>query len=114
MSQRAKQLNDDAKVNMGIRLYGDAAVDETSNDFAMYSPEGNEAVKNLVLTAEMGMLVGGYAWQVKTIMQSQIAEIRKEHPEVGDTMVRETIFARLEDGWVAAYGSTVALEDALS
>jgi hypothetical protein len=88
----------------GFRATGDAAWDSDSADYAMFSDAGNQAVASMVKTARLKSGTEDEAG-VETWLAAERRRIRPEHPEVADTMVRETIAYALDETWEAAYGS---------
>lgn len=89
----------------GFKVTGDAAWDSDSDDYAMFSPEGNAAVARMVtevryrtrcLVAESDVLA--YLNACKDRID------RAGYGEVWDTMVRETIAYALDEAWTEAYG----------
>jgi hypothetical protein len=108
----------------GFKVTGDAAWDSGSDDFAMFTAEGNAAVAAMVtaarlktrsedeaavlawIAAEKEKLAGDMVRRpVHARISSQTG--RDTHAgmsEVFDTMVRETIAYALDEAWVQAYG----------
>jgi hypothetical protein len=102
----------------GFRVTGDAAWDSDSDDYAMFSAEGNAAVAAMVKTARL-MARGKPEAEVLAWLDAEKARMaadRQERPykrgghdiegmrEVYDTMVRETIAYALDEAWTQAYG----------
>ena len=102
----------------GFKVTGDAAWDSASDDYAMFTAEGNAAVAAMVKTARLktrsedeGAVL---AW-IKAEKERMAADAT-ERPhrrggrvvagmsEVRDTMVRETIAYALDEAWTEAYG----------
>lgn len=109
----------------GFKVTGDAAWDSDSDDYAMFTAEGNAAVAAMVKTARLKTRsedeAAVLAWirAEKERMEADQTErlylphLREVHDpedrctgmsEVFDTMVRETIEYALDEAWVAAYG----------
>ena len=118
-----------AEVNLdgapfGFKVTGDAAWDSGSDDFAMFTAEGNARVAAMVKTARLKTRsedeAAVTAWieaekeklaedQVRRPVHSRISSQTGRDAHVGmsevfDTMVRETIAYALDEAWVAAYG----------
>lgn len=100
----AADVNLDAAPS-GFKVTGDAAWDSDSDDYSMFSAEGNAAVARMVteiryrtrnLVAEPDVL------EYLKACKERIG--RAGHGEIWDTMVRETIAYALDEAWVAAYG----------
>jgi hypothetical protein len=106
----------------GFRATGDAAWDSDSDDFAMFTQDGNEAVAAMVRTArimarckpedeviawiraEKARLcadTGSHPYLARH--QRPGHEVQAGHGEVYDTMVRETIAYALDEVWQEAY-----------
>lgn len=111
MSKEGKRINEEAAV-YGLRIVGDAGADSGSTDYAMYSEEGNLAVAGVVVMVR-AEIAETEAAMLADILHSKLAEVREVHPEVGDTMVRETIYAALMEEWHDAYGEIDTLSGAL-
>lgn len=110
----------------GFRATGDAAWDSGSDDFAMFSAEGNKAVAAMVATARILARckpeAEAIAWldaekaRLAADTGSYLHEPRHQdasgkrsktgHAEVRDTMTRETIAYALDEAWREAYGHT--------
>jgi len=102
----------------GFKVTGDAAWDSDSDDFAMFTAEGNARVAAMVKTARLKVRsepeaeVLAWVQAEKGRMAADAAERphkRAGHPvtgmsEVRDTMVRETVAYALDEAWTAAYG----------
>lgn len=108
----------------GFRVTGDAAWDSGSDDFAMFSAEGNAAVAAMVRTArilarckpeaeveawldgEKARLAGDAGTHLYLPRHQDATGRRTEtgHEEVRDTMTRETIAYALDEAWTQAYG----------
>ena len=107
----------------GFKVTGDAAWDSDSDDYAMFTMEGNAAVALMVRTARLKTRSEGegtvLAWieaekeklsedQVKRPVHARIAaqtgrDVHAGMSEVWDTMVRETIAYALDEAWQDAY-----------
>jgi hypothetical protein len=114
----------------GFRVTGDAAWDPDSDDFAMFSNDGNTAVAAMVKTArlmarsrpeaevtawldaEKERLAADDGEHVSTARQGGPARTHRGFSEVYDTMVRETIAYALDDAWRQAYGHRFGEESA--
>jgi hypothetical protein len=103
-ARTAADVNLDAAPH-GFKVTGDAAWDSDSDDYAMFTAEGNAMVACMVtevryrtrnLVAEADLL----AW----IEAAKGRIERAGHREVWDTMVRETIAYALDEAWTEAYG----------
>jgi len=113
----AADVNLDA-APFGFKVTGDAAWDSESDDFAMFTAEGNAAVSAMVKTARLKTRsedeAAVLAWigAEKERMAADTAERPSERgghaitgmSEVRDTMVRETIGYALDEAWAQAYG----------
>lgn len=108
----------------GFRVTGDAAWDPDSDDFAMFSAEGNAAVATMVktarllarhkpeaeaeawLAAEKARLAGdaGTYLYLPRHQDASGKRVKTGHEEVRDTMTRETIAYALDEVWTDAYG----------
>ena len=113
----AADVNLDAAPS-GFKVTGDAAWDSDSDDFAMFTAEGNARVAAMVTTARLKCRTQSeaemLAWMLaeKEQMAADTAERPYKrgghaitgHVEVRDTMVRETIACALDEVWVQAYG----------
>lgn len=102
----------------GFKVTGDAAWDSDSDDYAMFTAEGNAAVAAMVKTARLKTrsedeaAVAAWIGAEKERMAADTVERphkRDGHvitgmSEVRDTMVRETIAYALDEAWVRAYG----------
>lgn len=100
----------------GLRLYGDAATDPDSRDFAMFTNNGNSAVAFLVRKVRGRLEDPQFSDNdlVDMLRKGRKAIAVEGHTEVGDTMVRETIFVALEEAVLSRFGSTDALERGLT
>lgn len=113
----AADVNLDA-APFGFKVTGDAAWDSDSDDFAMFTAEGNAAVAAMVKSARL-MTASRPETEVVAWMDAEKARMAAdaaERPykrgghditgmsEVYDTMVRETIAYALDEAWVQAYG----------
>jgi hypothetical protein len=113
----AADVNLDAAPH-GFKVTGDAAWDSDSDDFAMFTAEGNARVAAMVKTARLKTRAepeeAVLAWMQaeKEQMAADTAErpykrgghVITGHAEVYDTMVRETIAYALDEAWTQAYG----------
>ena len=107
----AADVNLDA-APFGFKVTGDAAWDPDSDDFSMFSEEGNLRVAAMVKTArlktrseeEAAVLI--WIKGEKARMAGPVGEDGEHavHGEVYDTMVRETIAYALDGAWEQAYG----------
>jgi hypothetical protein len=88
----------------GFKVTGDAARDSESGDWAMFSDEGNQAVAAMVETARLKCRTGPEAAVFSWLRAERQRIVAGGHPEVHDTMVRETIQYALGESWLAAYG----------
>jgi hypothetical protein len=102
----------------GFRATGDAAWDSNSDDFAMFTAEGNAAAAALVKTARLMVMnrpeTEVLAWVKAEKARMAADEGERPHKrgghaitgmsEVRDTMVRETIAYALDEAWAQAYG----------
>lgn len=109
----------------GFKVTGDAAWDSGSDDYAMFSAEGNAAVAAMVKTARLKTRseaeAGVLAWleaEKERLAADEgryqyLPHLREVHDaddrcegmsEIWDTMVRETIAYALDEAWAAAYG----------
>ena len=112
-----------AEVNLdgapyGFKATGDAAWDSDSDDYAMFTDEGNTAVTAMVKTARLKTRSEDEAAVLAWIKaeKERLAADATERPhkrdghvitgmsEVRDTMVRETIAYALDEAWTQAYG----------
>lgn len=117
-----------AEVNLdgaqfGFRVTGDAAWDSDSDDFAMFTAEGNAVVAAMVKTArlmtrsspEAETLAWLDAEKARLLKDETERPWKRDRPgreeashagfdEIRDTMVRETIAYALDEAWVGAYG----------
>jgi hypothetical protein len=87
----------------GFKVTGDAAWDSDSADYAMFGGTGNAAVAAMV----RGALQACVCWregEVLAWVRCQTGRIASQHPEIRDTMVRETVAYALDEAWEAAYG----------
>ncbi len=117
----AADVNLDA-APFGFKVTGDAAWDSDSDDYAMFTAEGNAAVAAMVKTArlmtqdrpeaEVLAWVGAQKEQLAADTGTyryppgrlNAGKAKTGHGEVYDTMVRETIAYALDEAWVQAYG----------
>lgn len=113
----AADVNLDA-APFGFKVTGDAAWDPDSDDFAMFTAEGNGAVAAMVKTvrlktrSEDESAVLAWLEAEKERLAADTAERPNKrgdhmitgHREIFDTMVRETISYALDEAWVQAYG----------
>ena len=113
----AAEVNLDA-APFGFKVTGDAAWDPDSDDYAMFTAEGNAAVAAMVKTARLKTRSEDEA-AVLTWMQAEKGRLAADTTlrlhkrggrviqgmsEVWDTMVRETIAYALDEAWAQAYG----------
>jgi hypothetical protein len=123
-SRTAADVNLDG-APFGFKATGDAAWDTDSEDFAMFTAEGNAAVATMVKTARQ-MARSTPEADVRGWLDAERARLAADtgaypllphlpdsrsgdgaktgHDEVRDTMVRETIAYALDEAWVQAYG----------
>jgi hypothetical protein len=88
----------------GFKVTGDAAWDSDSEDYAMFSPEGNVLVAGLVKEARVRCRLGSET-TVTALLELGKQQIEHAgHGEVRDTMVCETIAYALDAAWQEAYG----------
>lgn len=112
----AADVNLDA-APFGFKVTGDAAWDTDSDDYAMFTAEGNVAVAAIVKTARLKCRSEDEATVLAWIQaeKERIAADTAERPykrggvvtgmsEVRDTMVRETVAYALDEAWLQAYG----------
>jgi hypothetical protein len=114
-----EEVNLDA-VPYNFRVTGDAAWDSDSDDFAMFTDEGNAVVAAMVKKARM-MVRSRPEAEVIAWIEAETERIAADttkrpykrtgthgthtgHGEVYDTMVRETIAYALDEAWLEAYG----------
>lgn len=102
----------------GFKVTGDAAWDSSSDDYAMFTAEGNAAVAAMVKTARLKVRTETEADVIAWLdaEKKRLASDTAERPhkrgghmitgmsEVYDTMVRETIAYALDEAWLTAYG----------
>jgi|SRR5215472_6686859 len=114
-----EEVNLDA-VPHGFRVTGDAAWDPDSNDFGMFTKQGNAVVAAMVEKARMMVrlqpeaeVIAWIAAEIERIAADTTERAHKRndrqgtitgHTEVYDTMVRETIAYALDEAWRDAYG----------
>ncbi len=113
----AADVNLDASP-FGFKVTGDAAWDSSSDDYAMFTAEGNAAVAAMVKTARLKTRSEDEAQVLAWLgaEKERLAADRTGRPykrgghvvtgmsEVFDTMVRETIAYALDEAWQQAYG----------
>lgn len=87
----------------GFKVTGDAAWDSESGDWAMFSDEGNQAVAAMVETARLKCRTDPETAVLAWLKAEHERIVAAGHPEVHDTMVRETITYALSESWLAAY-----------
>ena len=87
----------------GFKVTGDAAWDSESGDWAMFSGEGNRAVAAMVETARLKCRTATEIAVLFWLKAEHERIVAAGHPEVRDTMVRETITYALSESWLAAY-----------
>lgn len=107
-------------IRFNFRVTGDAAWDPDSDDFAMFTEEGNVVVAAMVKKARM-MVKSQPEVEVVAWIEAETERIAGDiterpdkhknirgthtgHREVYDTMVRETIAYALDEAWQEAYG----------
>ena len=109
----------------GLKATGDAAWDGDSDDYAMFTAEGNAAVAVMVRTARLKTIseaegavtawirsekrrlaadAGEYAFLPDHRGPGTSGRTAVGMGEVWDTMVEETIAYALDEPWVQAYG----------
>jgi len=89
----------------GFKVTGDAAWDSGSQDFAMFTAEGNAMVARMVGEARYrtrNLVAESDVLEWLEVSKGRIE--RAGHREVWDTMVRETIAYALDEAWMQAYG----------
>ncbi len=113
----AADVNLDA-APFGFKVTGDAAWDADSDDYAMFTAEGNAAVAAMVKTArlktrsepEVAVLAWMQAERERLAADTTGRPSKRDghtitgHAEIRDTMVRETIAYALDEAWAQAYG----------
>jgi hypothetical protein len=117
----------------GFKVTGDAAWDSGSDDYAVFSAEGNAAVAAMVKTARLktrseaeGQVLAWLEAEKERLAADEgqylyLPHLREVHDpadrcegmsEIRDTMVRETIAYALDEAWTAAYGHSFGDEAA--
>ena len=101
-SDQAKEVN-----KFGFRITGDAAFDSESEDYAMFSDEGNHLVALLVDNVRKTLKDSKTtAGEVYLMLQSGMTKIKElGHREVYDTMVRETLCYALDDDYAKVFNN---------
>jgi hypothetical protein len=116
-----EEVNLDA-LPYGFKVTGDASWDADSDDFAMFTKEGNTVVATMVRKARMMVrsqpepeVIAWIRAEMKRIYADSIERSHKQsdtqgtitgHREVYDTMVTETIAYALDEVWQVAYGKS--------
>jgi hypothetical protein len=105
-AEAAKNVNE-AGAAFGFKVTGDAAFDEESTDYAMFSDEGNRLVADLVRRTRDYVEGAQECEAFGFLGQGRKAIADAGHDEVYDTMVRETMCYALDGVWEEFFGHAI-------